>query len=173
LPIGSTDHTAFTRSINDDQGPEWRGEVVREQNDQTLAATNNESAIDAEEMDTPESCAEGTTFSFVRRQCIPVEEADAEDVEEFARNEAEEPVDEAALSKDLAQYGVNLTANYPFISPITQQHLMRIPRETIDLMSRYLEGKGISFQDFLSVSAGWYGGGGQARTRWEVPRQWG
>jgi len=87
--------------------------------------------------------------------------------------EAEEPVDEAALSKDLAQYGVNLTANYPFISPITQQHLMRIPRETIDLMSRYLEGKGISFQDFLSVSAGWYGGGGQARTRWEVPRQWG
>jgi len=87
--------------------------------------------------------------------------------------EAGEPLDEAALSRDLAQYGVNLIENYPFISPITQQHLMRIPRETMDLMSRYLEGKGISFQDFLSVSAGWYGGGGQARTRWEVPRQWG
>lgn len=89
------------------------------------------------------------------------------------RPEGEKPVDEAALSRDLAQYGVNLTGNYPFISPITEAHLMRIPSETLQLMARYLEGKGISWQDFLSVSAGWYGGGGQARRRWEIPRQWG
>lgn len=86
---------------------------------------------------------------------------------------AEKPVDEAALSQALAQYGVNLTANYPFISPITEAHLMRIPSETLELMSRYLEGKGVSWRDFLEVSGSWYGGRGQERGRWAVPRQWG
>jgi hypothetical protein len=90
LPIGGTDYTKFTRSLNDEQGPEWRGEVVREENDQTLAATETEVAVDAEEMDTPESCAEGTTFSFIKRRCIPVEEAEAEDFDEFALEENEE-----------------------------------------------------------------------------------
>jgi len=86
---------------------------------------------------------------------------------------AEEPVSEAALTEALAQYGVNLTANYPFISPITQAHLMRIPSETLELMARYLEEKGVSWGDFISVSGGLYGGGGQERGRWEVARQWG
>ncbi|KKK48295.1 hypothetical protein LCGC14_3146550, partial [marine sediment metagenome] len=78
LPIGGQDHTAYTRSLNDEQGPEWRGEVVREDDDQQLASDNTETAVDAEEMDTPESCAEGTTFSFIQRRCVPSEEAEAE-----------------------------------------------------------------------------------------------
>lgn len=92
---------------------------------------------------------------------------------EEERPPAEEPVDEAALSRSLAQYGVNLTANYPFISPITEAHLMRIPSETLKLMARYLEEKGVSWGDFISVSGGLYGGRGRERGRWEIPRQWG
>ena len=97
LPIGGQDHTAFTRSLNDEQGPEWRGEVVREENDQKLASVNAEVAIDAENMDSPESCAEGTTFSFIQRRCIPTEEAEEEDSDELAFEENEE--DAAAPGK--------------------------------------------------------------------------
>ena len=90
LPIGGQDHTAYTRSLNDDQGPEWRGEVVREDDDQQLASANTETAVDAEDMDTPESCAEGTTFSFIQRRCIPSEEAEVENSDETALEENEE-----------------------------------------------------------------------------------
>ena len=53
LPIGSTDYTAFTRSVNVDYGPEWRGEVDKTN---TTFANQQEVAIDADEMDEPESC---------------------------------------------------------------------------------------------------------------------
>ncbi len=82
LPMGSTDHTAFTRSINDEQGPEWRGEVDKE--DTTFASENREIALDAEEMDELESCGEGTTFSFLQRKCISVEAAELENNDEVA-----------------------------------------------------------------------------------------
>ncbi len=90
LPIGGIDHTAFTRSLNDEQGPEWRGEVVREGNDQQLASENTETALDADNMDQPESCAEGTTFSFIQRRCVPTEEAEEENSDEIAFEEIED-----------------------------------------------------------------------------------
>jgi len=90
LPIGGQDHTAYTRSLNDDQGPEWRGEVVREDNDQQLASANTETAVDAEEMDQPESCAEGTVFSFMQRRCVSQEEAEVENLSDAALEEDEE-----------------------------------------------------------------------------------
>lgn len=86
---------------------------------------------------------------------------------------AEKPVSEAALTEALAPFGVNLIANYPFISPVTQAHLTRIPSETLQLMARYLEEKGVPWGDFIAVSGGLYGGGAPARGRWEIPRQWG
>ena len=91
LPIGGQDHTAYTRSLNDDQGPEWRGEVVREDNDQMLASVNTETAVDADNMDEPESCAEGTTFSFIQRRCVSVEESEEENDEAYAAEEAAAP----------------------------------------------------------------------------------
>ncbi len=93
LPIGSTDYTAFTRSVNVDDGPEWRGEVDKTN---TTFANQQEVAIDADEMDEPESCVEGTTFSFIQRRCVSLEEAELENSEEFARDEAENPILEDA-----------------------------------------------------------------------------
>ena len=90
LPIGGQDHTAYTRSLNDDQGPEWRGEVVREDDDQQLASTNTETAVDADDMDTPESCAEGTTFSFIQRRCVPSEDAEAENSDDVVFEDDED-----------------------------------------------------------------------------------
>jgi hypothetical protein len=89
LPIGSTDHTAFTRSVNVDYGPEWRGEVDKKDaapKTDTIKqnASSAETAIDASEMDEPESCAAGTTFSFIQRRCVSVEEAELENADEFA-----------------------------------------------------------------------------------------
>jgi len=89
LPMGSIDHTEETRSVNVDYGPEWRGEVDKKDTTPQIAT---EVAIDADEMDEPESCAEGTTFSFVQRKCISVEEAEQEDTEEFARDEEGNPL---------------------------------------------------------------------------------
>ncbi len=87
LPMGSTDHTAFTRSLNVDNGPEWRGDEMKPA-DTTFAT---ETALDADDMDEPESCTEGTTFSFVQRKCIPLEEAELE-------NADENPMDEDAAA---------------------------------------------------------------------------
>lgn len=92
LPIGSTDHTAFTRSLNDDQGDEWRG-LVDKTNETFDTASQKEVALDADEMDEPESCAEGTTFSFVQRQCVSLEEAERENSDEFAMTEEGEYVE--------------------------------------------------------------------------------
>lgn len=85
LPMGSTDHTAFTRSLNVDYGPEWRGEDSKPEN--TGVAQDRESAVDAFDMDDRESCAEGTTFSFVQKKCISLEEADAENADETPMDE--------------------------------------------------------------------------------------
>jgi len=89
LPLGSTDHTAFTRSVNVDDGPEWRGEVDKKD---TTFANDQEIAIDSDDMDELESCVEGTTFSFIQRRCISLEDAEQENSEEFARDEEENPV---------------------------------------------------------------------------------
>lgn len=78
LPMGPTDHTAFTRSLNDDQGDLWRGLKDKEQ------ATEKEQAIDASEMEELLSCAAGTVFSFVQKKCVTHEEAEAENNDEFA-----------------------------------------------------------------------------------------
>ncbi len=83
LPMGSLDHTEFTRSVNVDYGPEWRGEVDKK--DTTpMIASEQETGVDAEEMDEPESCAEGTTFSFIQRRCVSLEDAEQENDDEFA-----------------------------------------------------------------------------------------
>lgn len=93
LPMGSTDHTAFTRSLNDDQGDEWRG-IVDKNRETFDSASQKEVALDADEMDEPESCAEGTTFSFVQRQCVSLEEAERENSDEFAMTDEGEYVEE-------------------------------------------------------------------------------
>lgn len=106
LPIGSTDHTAFTRSLNDDQGPEWRGEVDKTNvTFDSDSAQNREAAVDADEMDEPESCAQGTTFSFIQRRCISLEEAEVENSDEFAmisdtEYDEEEATHQEVVSKD-------------------------------------------------------------------------
>ena len=79
LPMGSIDHTAETRSVNVDYGPEWRGE--RDKTNVTFAS-EQKATQDADEMDEPESCVEGTTFSFVQRKCITIEEAELENADE-------------------------------------------------------------------------------------------
>lgn len=102
LPIGSTDHTAFTRSLNDDQGDEWRG-LTDKDNKTFDSAPARETGIDASEMDEPQSCAEGTTFSFVQRQCVSLEEADAENegLRAFIEDEEEEQAQhEDVVAKD-------------------------------------------------------------------------
>lgn len=74
LPMGPIDHTAETRSVNDDQGDLWRG-----LKDKTVASESKEVALmNADEMDEPISCAEGTTFSFISRTCVPLEQAEQE-----------------------------------------------------------------------------------------------
>jgi len=83
LPMGSTDHTEFTRSLNIDNGPEWRGDEMKPAN--TVFAT--ETAVDADDMDEPQSCAEGTTFSFVQRKCISIEEAEMENADDTPMEE--------------------------------------------------------------------------------------
>ncbi len=92
LPIGPTDHTAFTRSLNVDYGPEWRGEVDKTN---TTFASSQETAVDADDMDEPESCAEGTTFSFIQRRCVSLEDADKENDDEFAMTEEGEYIEDA------------------------------------------------------------------------------
>jgi len=94
LPMGSIDHTEFTRSKNVDYGPEWRGEVDKK--DTTpMIANDQETAIDAEDMDEPQSCAEGMTFSFIQRRCVSLEEAETENSDEFAMTEEGSYVEDA------------------------------------------------------------------------------
>lgn len=93
------------------------------------------------------------------------------------KSERKEPVtakvDIGALQETLAPYGINLIGNYPYISPITEAHLMRLSPDVIEQMQRYLSEKGLSWRDFLEISSSWYGGGGQGgRGQWNIPRQW-
>jgi len=92
LPMGSIDHTLESRSVNVDHGPEWRGTASVEVLSQT------EVAIDADDMDEPESCSAGTTFSFIQRRCVTLEEAESETSDEFAMTEANEYVVEEAAA---------------------------------------------------------------------------
>jgi len=80
LPMGSTDHTAFTRSLNVDYGPEWRGDEMKPAD--TVFADDQEEAVDAFDMEDLESCTEGTTFSFVQRKCVTLDEAELENADE-------------------------------------------------------------------------------------------
>lgn len=89
LPIGSTDHTAFTRSLNDDQGDRWRG--LEDKPNETFASELKELALmDAGDMDEPVSCGEGTTFSFVKRSCVSLEEAEVENSDELEAEVADD-----------------------------------------------------------------------------------
>ncbi len=85
LPIGSTDHTEFTRSLNIDNGPEWRGDEMKPAD--TVLAKDQEDAVDADDMNELESCAEGTTFSFVQRKCISLDEAELENADDTPMEE--------------------------------------------------------------------------------------
>lgn len=86
LPLGSIDYTAFTRSLNVDDGPFWRGEVEKTQTP-LVSQANRENAVDASEMQERSSCPQGTTFSFIQERCISLEEAMAEDNDPYAMNE--------------------------------------------------------------------------------------
>jgi len=89
LPIGPIDYTEMTRSKNVDDGPEWRGtaSLSGSTNNKGTQLPQREDAVDADEMDAPESCADGTTFSFIQRRCLSLDEAEQEDLEGFARDE--------------------------------------------------------------------------------------
>lgn len=89
LPMGGQDHTKYTRSINNDDGPQWRGEVDKTN---TTFAAEKEVAVDADDMDEPQSCAAGTTFSFIQRKCVTLEDAESEDSDTFAIAEDGTPV---------------------------------------------------------------------------------
>lgn len=84
LPISGLDHTSFTRSLNDDQGPQWRG--LEDKTNISLDQAS-EIAVDAEIMEERESCVEGMTFSFIQSRCVSIEDADNENVDEFAMTE--------------------------------------------------------------------------------------
>lgn len=97
LPMGSIDHTAETRSLNDDQGDLWRG-----LKDKSSTPELKELALmDASDMDEPVSCAEGTTFSFISRSCIPLEQAEQENSDESAMVSDTEYVEEIATHQDV------------------------------------------------------------------------
>lgn len=96
LPMGPTDHTAFTRSLNDDQGEAWRGLANNEQ------AEEKEQAIDASEMEEFSSCAAGTVFSFIQKKCVTHEEAEVENNDEFAMiSDSEYLTEEVAGGHDM------------------------------------------------------------------------
>ncbi len=85
-----------------------------------------------------------------------------------------EPLDIGKLQESLATYGAGTTDNYPYISPMPESQLMRIPPETLELMARYLSEKGLSWREWLTISSEFYGGGGAGtRGRWAIPKQWG
>lgn len=94
IPMGSTDETLRSRSINTDEGPAWRGEKAALT--PLVITPRSETAIDASEMDEPESCSVGTTFSFIQRRCVSLEEAEAEVSDEFAMTDDNEYVEESA-----------------------------------------------------------------------------
>lgn len=98
LPMGSIDHTAETRSVNDDQGDLWRG--LR---DKVMSSENKEAALmNADEMDEPVSCAEGTTFSFISRTCVSLEQAEQENSDQSAMSSDTDYVEvEVATHQDV------------------------------------------------------------------------
>jgi hypothetical protein len=99
LPMGSIDHTAFTRSLNDEQGPRWRG--LEDKPNETFAAELKELALmDAGDMDELVSCGGGTTFSFVKRACITLEEAEAEDNDDLEAEAETEVADDLKTSEE-------------------------------------------------------------------------
>ncbi len=108
LPMGSTDHTAFTRSVNNDEGDLWRG--LKDKSEEQPSAQET-ALLDASEMDEPESCGEGTTFSFVQRRCVSVEEAENENSEMFARNESGDPVEEDVPVETVEPQEIILTSS--------------------------------------------------------------
>lgn len=85
--------------------------------------------------------------------------------------EAAKPVDIDALGKAIAPYGVNVVGNWPFLSPITEAHLRRMPTDILEQMARYLEEKGISWRDYLELGRV-YAGTAPARAAWSAARQW-
>ena len=73
----------------------------------------------------------------------------------------------------LSKYGISVLDNYPYISPVSQAQLSKIPISVLEQMAAYLREKGISWSDFVSVGQSYYGGGGGAGGRWAIPTQWG
>lgn len=88
--------------------------------------------------------------------------------------EAPAPVDVEELTASIAPYGISVIGNYPYLSPITEAHLRRIPSDVLEVMARYLSEKGLSWSDYIEASRGLYWGGAPpARAGWAVPYQWG
>ena len=68
--------------------------------------------------------------------------------------EEEEGVDEAELAKSLKPFGINILPRYPFISPMPESYLYKIPGDVLAEMRAYLEEKGVSWSDFLALGRG-------------------
>lgn len=81
--------------------------------------------------------------------------------------------DVAGLRAALAPHGISILDVAPYFTPISQAALSRLPYELIQRMVEYLQSKGMSWQDYLTISSGYFGGGRAPAGRWIPPRQWG
>jgi len=81
--------------------------------------------------------------------------------------------DTKALGAALSQYGISVLSDYPYLSPVSQAQIARIPTDILNQMARYLQEMGISWNDFVAVGQSYYGGGAGATGRYAIPQQWG
>ena len=81
--------------------------------------------------------------------------------------------DTKALGENLSQYGISVLGDYPYLSPVSRAQLTRIPIDVLNQMASYLQDKGISWSDFMSVGESYYGGGGGTTGTYAIPQQWG
>lgn len=90
-----------------------------------------------------------------------------------AEEKPPETVDIAELTRLVTPFGITVMPDYPYLSPISEAHLRRLPQPTLEMMSRYLTEKGLDWRDWLALSEGFYGGMTTPAVRWGTARQWG
>jgi len=85
----------------------------------------------------------------------------------------EAKVDVAELTSAISPYGITVSDTYPYLSPITEAHLRRLPQPTLEMMALYLAEKGLNWRDWMALSGGFYGGAAPRMPAWDVAGRWG